>query len=42
MEPAAVKSTPLHPVMVGSSNTVGQDAAVLLSLTLLASVFPSF
>ena len=29
MELAAVKSTPLHPVMVGSSKTAGQETVVV-------------
>ena len=29
MELAAVKSTPLHPVMVGSSRTAGQETVVV-------------
>ena len=38
MELPAVKSTPLHPVMVGSSRTAGQETVVVLSVVVVSSV----
>jgi hypothetical protein len=41
MELPAVNSTPLHPVMVGSSKTAGQETVVVvvLSVVVLSVVF---
>ena len=41
MELPAVNSTPLHPVMVGSSRTAGQETVVVvvLSVVVLSVVF---